>query len=93
VGGDAVGLQGFPRYTGDINFFVALDERRGALPSGGVGKDETAPEGSAPLFSFPPRIPERHGAVENGLFPGDVVFRIGDEVAGALELAGVAWKF
>jgi hypothetical protein len=27
VGGYAVGFHGFPRYTGDINFFVAVSER------------------------------------------------------------------
>jgi len=27
VGGYAVGLHGFPRYTGDIDFFVAISER------------------------------------------------------------------
>jgi hypothetical protein len=27
VGGYAVALHGFPRYTGDIDFFVAVDER------------------------------------------------------------------
>lgn len=27
VGGYAVGLHGFPRYTGDIDFFVAVSER------------------------------------------------------------------
>ena len=26
VGGYAVGLHGFPRYTGDIDFFVAISE-------------------------------------------------------------------
>jgi len=30
VGGYAVAVHGFPRYTGDIDFFVAIDERNAA---------------------------------------------------------------
>lgn len=30
VGGYAVGIHGFPRYTGDIDFFVAISERNAA---------------------------------------------------------------
>ena len=30
VGGYAVGIHGFPRYTGDIDFFVAVSERNAA---------------------------------------------------------------
>jgi predicted nucleotidyltransferase len=31
VGGYAVGLHGFPRYTGDIDFFIALSEENARL--------------------------------------------------------------
>ncbi len=31
VGGYAVGLHGFPRYTGDIDFFVAINEKNAVL--------------------------------------------------------------
>ena len=31
VGGYAVGLHGFPRYTGDIDFFVAVSDRNARL--------------------------------------------------------------
>ena len=40
VGGYAVGLHGFPRYTGDLDIFVAMSLENGGLRIPFIGLDE-----------------------------------------------------